>query len=94
MQKAQKRVVQVWGNETIEKLQTCFQITDWNVFFKASNDINEVVNAINDYIIFCPDLNFQSRTVSIYPNNKPWITKNMKEIINAQRDAFAACDLC
>ena len=90
--KVVKKEVQVWNNEAIEKLQTCFQITDWDVLFCASDNINEIADTINAYVVFCQNLHIQNKTVRVYPNNKPWITSKLKDIIKAKRDAFIAQD--
>lgn len=37
-----------------------------------------------DYINFCVDC----RTVKCYPNNKPWVTKDIKAILNEKKRAF------
>ena len=92
MHKVVKKEVQVWNNEAIEKLQTCFQITDWDVLFCASDNINEIADTINAYVVFCQNLHIQNKTVRVYPNNKPWITSKLKDIIKAKRDAFIAQD--
>lgn len=80
-QKPAKKIVQVWNNEATEKLQTCFQISDWDVFFEASDNLNGIADTINDYVVFCQNLHVQSKTVRIYPNNKPWITRQLRAIV-------------
>ena len=37
---------------------------------------------------FCVDCNVPARTVTCYANNKPWITKDIKAILNEKRRAF------
>lgn len=37
-----------------------------------------------EYINFCGD----SRMVKCYPNNKPWVTKDIKAILNEKKRAF------
>ena len=82
----------MWDNDAIDKLQTCFLITDWVVFFEATDDTNEIADTINDYILFCQSLHIQSKEVRIYPNNKPWITSKLKDLFKAKTDAFVSQD--
>ena len=37
---------------------------------------------------FCVDGMVPARTVRWYPNNKPWVTKDIKAILNQKKRAF------
>ncbi|KAJ8046274.1 hypothetical protein HOLleu_04895 [Holothuria leucospilota] len=50
------------------------------MFVDSALDIHELTNTINSYIGFCVDLVIPQETVKCYPNNKPWITKEIKYI--------------
>lgn len=43
---------------------------------------------VTSYISFCVDNIIPSKTVSIYPNNKPCITNELKEILNKKKRIF------
>jgi len=45
------------------------------------------VSTITDYINFCRDTVIPVRTVWCYPNNKPWITSDIKDL-NQKKRAF------
>ena len=47
---------------------------------------------ITDYINFCVECNILSKTVKCYPNNKPWVTKDLKLLINQKKAAFHSND--
>ena len=79
-----------WSTERVEVLQGCFDITDWSVF-QSDND-NYDIEAITDYINFCVDCNIPSKTLKCYPNNKPWVTKDLKMLINQKKAAFHSND--
>ena len=44
------------------------------------------------YIDFCVECTIPQKTVKMFPNNKPWITKNIKGIINRKKLAFLKND--
>ena len=84
--------VKKWSKEAIETLQGCYECTDWDIFFDSSQDINETVDVISDYIVFCENMLIPQKTVKIYPNNKPWISKSLKATINQKKKAFQGGD--
>ena len=45
----------------------------------------EVVSA---YICFCKDSVIQSKTVKLFANNKPWVTKELKLLLNEKKRVF------
>ena len=50
--------------------------------------VEEVTDCTTDYINFCMDVVVPVRTVRCYPNNKPWITSNIKGLLNQKKKAF------
>lgn len=63
------------------RLQGCFEDTNWNNLIALSSNINEQVHTVLSYI-FCVDNIIPSIKVTIFPNNKPWVTVELKEIVN------------
>ena len=49
---------------------------------------DEKVDFVSCYVNFCEDLVSEHKTVKCYPNNKPWVTKELKELINEKKIAF------
>lgn len=80
--------IKQWTKDSILALQGCFECTDWNNLLTPSNNISEQVDTISSYISFCVDSIIPSKTVTIFPNNKPWITKELKEILNKKKRVF------
>jgi hypothetical protein len=78
-QPVQKKTVKVWNRENIEKLQGCFDCTNWEVF--EEEDVNRMTDVVTSYINFCEDLCISEKTVTVYPNQKPWVTKEFKDIL-------------
>ena len=75
----------------MEGLKGCFLSIDWDIFF-MDTDIDSTTESITAYISFCIDSVILLKTVKRYPNNKPYITKSIKECINRKRPAFKSGD--
>ena len=87
--KPRKLTVKQWSQESVGKLQGSLACTDWNVFTENVTDENELVETITDYINFCTEICIPTKTIKIFPNNKPWISKNCKDIINQKKRIFS-----
>ena len=55
-------------------------------------DINELTESVCGYTDFCVECTIPQKTVKMFPNNKPWITKRIKGIINSKKLAFLKND--
>ncbi|KAJ8371917.1 hypothetical protein AAFF_G00298690 [Aldrovandia affinis] len=87
------KTVRRWSEEAMEALRGCFEVTDWQALSEPrGDDIDGLTGCLTDYINFCVDCNVPTRTIKCYPNNKPWITKDIKIILNAKKRAFRAGD--
>ena len=56
--------------------------TNWDTFFDSSDTIDETVDVISEYINFCVDTIVPVKSIKSYPNNKPWITKDISSKIH------------
>ncbi|KAK0145648.1 hypothetical protein N1851_015429 [Merluccius polli] len=63
----------------------------WDVFFKDA-DIDRATESTTAYISFCVDSIIPQKTVKIYPNNKPYITRDIKDCIRRKKSAFKLSD--
>ena len=79
------KTIKVWNEDAEVSLQGCFDCTDWEVFYESSNSIEELVDVISEYILFCEDTVVPTKTVKIYPNNKPWFNNNIKQKLIQKR---------
>jgi hypothetical protein len=86
------KTVKVWSTESVEQLQGCFDCTDWNVFLDSSDDVNEAADVVSEYIVFCENMIVPAKEIKLYPNNKPWISKSLKNTIKEKRAAFQSGD--
>ena len=87
------RVVRRWTREACEALRDCFETTDWGVLCEPHGvDIDNITDCITDYINFCEQTIIPTKTVRCYPNNKPRITSELKELLNKKKQAFRTGD--
>ena len=92
-QSTTKRSFRKWSPEAAEALRDCFECTDWSVLQGAhGEDIEGVTHCTTDYLNFCMDVVVPIKTVRCFPNNKPWITSNVKDILNRKKRAFKEGD--
>ena len=60
--------------------------------FTDTSDVNDLADTVYKYINFCVESIVPNKTVEIYPNNKPWVTKHIKDILNRKKKAFVKKD--
>ncbi|TWW77451.1 hypothetical protein D4764_12G0008410 [Takifugu flavidus] len=78
-----------WTPEAEEALKDCFNITDWDVLLvEHEEDIDGMTDRLTDYLNFCVDVVVPTKTVQCYPNNKPWVTQEVKDVLNKKKKAF------
>lgn len=68
------------------------ECTDWQCFYDVCDDINELTDTVSAYISLCVDDVIPTKKVVIYPNNKPWVTKELKSVINKKKKTFYCGD--
>ena len=71
----------------------CFDCIDWPTLLDASGDINVNLDTINAYLNFCIDMLVPTKEVVIYPNNKPWVNKELKSLMNEKRRIALSGDI-
>ena len=64
------------------------------MFFEESEGINEVTDIITQYVRFCENLSIPSKTITVYPNNKPWVNKELKELLQNKQRAKRFNKIC
>ena len=87
------RTVKVWNQESRERLQDCLDNTDWDSFFNGCDDPHELTDTITEYVKWCESNCVDSKDVKVYPNNKPWVTKELKLCLNRKNHAFLKGDM-
>lgn len=80
------RTVKIWSDSVYEALMDCFETTDWEVLCKSHDeDIDSLTECITDYINFCVDNTVPTKKVKCYSNNKPWVTPELKALLNEKK---------
>ncbi|XP_049333313.1 uncharacterized protein LOC125801152 [Astyanax mexicanus] len=83
------RSFRVWSPEAEEALRDCYDTTDWSVLLHPhGEDIEGVTHCVTDYLNFHMDVAVTTKTVRCFPNNKPWITSTVKDLLNQKKRAF------
>ena len=73
-------------------LQDCFASTDENMFRDSSSGIEEYTTSVIGFINKCIDDVVPTVTVCTYPNQKPWITGNIRIKLKPRAAAFKERD--
>lgn len=81
--------VQKWNDDSFETLKGCFELTDWDSLYDPLVDLNENVDVLSCYINFCIDVTVPKKSVKIFPNNKPWVTKEVKLLLNEKKKVMS-----
>ncbi len=83
------RTVHCWSDQSDAILQDCFDHVDWDMFRAASeDDIEAYSDTVTCFIRKCIDDVVPTKTIRIYPNQKPWINSDVRSALSAQTSAF------
>ncbi len=85
------KTVQVWSDEAISQLQDCFENTDWELFAQ-STDLEEYSSSVLAYIAFCTDTVLTTKTIMVFPNQKPWFNGIVQALLGARNAAYRTGD--
>ncbi|GAA6231470.1 uncharacterized protein LOC109141784 [Lates japonicus] len=92
-----QRTITVWPSDAVPALQDCFQCTDWQIFREAAVcegevDLEDYTSAVLGYISKCVEDVTSTRTVTDYPNQKPWLNAEVRSLLKARDAAFRSGD--
>lgn len=79
------KTIHIWDGESEDRLRCCLQTTDWDVIFDTCRDPHELTDCISSYIQFCEKSVINIKQVKVFPNNKPWLSKDLKQCLNDKR---------
>lgn len=89
------RTFRKWTPEASESLRACFECTNWSVIQDSQDynrstdtDIDSMVECTTDYVNFCVDVALPLTTVKCFSNNKPWITADIKHLLNRKKRVY------
>ncbi|CAI5677546.1 unnamed protein product [Oreochromis niloticus] len=92
-EKACVKRTNVWTKDSCVALQGCFDCTDWSLFQESTSDLDELTDVVCSYISFCKDSVVPVREFKTFPNNKPWFSKDIKDLILKRKIAFNEGDV-
>ena len=58
------------------------------MFVEAASSLDELTDMISAYVNFFTDISMPVKHIKVFAKNKPWITKNFKEITNRKKCIF------
>ena len=61
------------------------EANDFDVLYDENASIDYNVDVLNSYIAFCIDHIVPKKLVKCFPNNKPWVTKELKPLLNKKK---------
>ena len=85
---ATQKTVRVWTDDTKDQLRSCFASTDWTVFTDNCDTLDELTDTVTEYINFCKNNIVETKSVKCFQNNKPWVNKDLKTLLNKKKRAF------
>ncbi|RXN13035.1 Transposon Ty3-I Gag-Pol poly [Labeo rohita] len=83
------REIQCWSDHSDAILQDCFDHVDWDMFRAASDDdIEAYSDTVTCFIRKCVEDVVPTKTIRIFPNQKPWINSDVRAALSARTSAF------
>ncbi len=83
------RTIQCWSDQSDATLQDCFDHVDWDMLRAASDDdIEAYSDSVTCFIRKCIDDVVPTKTIRIFPNQKPWINSDVRSALSARTSAF------
>ena len=84
--KKKKIKIQQLDDEATDKCKACFDTTNWESMF--SDDINQTIDAVSNYITFVTASNACEKEIYINNNQRPWINKDIKCLMSKKREMY------
>lgn len=80
------KTVKTWPEGASHQLQDCFERTNWDIF--EHQDLEEHTTIVLCYIKNCMDTVTVDKCIWVYPNQKPWMTKEVQSLLRDRNTAF------
>lgn len=89
--------IRAWPEGATATLQDCFESTDWSVFREAATtyqhvDLTKYTEAVTGYITKCMEDVTVTKYTTVRANDKPWYTREVRELLRARNTAFKSGD--
>ncbi|KAI3372196.1 hypothetical protein L3Q82_007057 [Scortum barcoo] len=91
------RTIKVWPAGVDSLLQDRFRDTDWSQFASQATlgshtNIDSYSHSVLEYITTTIDSVTTERQITTYPNQKPWMNKEVRLLLKARNSAFRSGD--
>ncbi|KAJ8394907.1 hypothetical protein AAFF_G00040300 [Aldrovandia affinis] len=87
-------MVRRWTPESKERLKFELGCTLWLTLTEPhGEDVNGALQCVTAYVNHIKDKVAPARMVRCYANNKPWISSDLKSLLNKKKRAFKARDM-
>ena len=87
------REVEMWTGKTVEELKGAFESADWNAFNNSAADLDERAEVVSSFILYLKDSIIPTKCVKVFPNNKPWLDKVVKDALHRNTMPFCMVGL-
>ena len=74
----------------LSSCRTALDRTNWDVF--EHQDLNMYTDSVLCYIKNCTDIVTVDKRIRVYPNQKPWMTREVQRLLKAKYTAFRSGD--
>lgn len=58
------------------------------MFKESCSYIDELTDVVSSWISYCESHVIPDKTVKVYPNSKPWVSKSLKSLLQEKKRAF------
>ena len=58
------------------------------MFYDSTSDLNKLVRMISSYVAYCVDVLIPTKQITVFPNNQPWVTKDLKDVLSKKKRVF------
>jgi hypothetical protein len=81
------------NSDSEEALNACFESTDWDLFIQDCKvDVNALTDVVTSYILFCYNLHAAKKKVTLFGNNKPWVTTELRQALVMTHKSYGSAD--
>lgn len=84
------KTVTTWPEGASQQLQDCLDRTNWEVF--SHQDLEMFTGSVLGYIQHCIATVTVEKLIRVYPNQKPWMTRDVQRLLRARNIAFRSGD--
>ena len=83
-----ERHVKVWDEDSVARLQGCFDCTNWEGFRDSCDSLGEHTDGVTSFISFCVDIVISVKKSTVFPNNKPWVSVHLQKVLNEKKKVY------